>query len=288
MERWTQEEKQHLLRLFEITFDRIRAGESPPYSSDGDLTTKHPGYALDLLEGYQSDQSFRVRRAAYRYAYQIGRSTGDSAIRKRVVLQLAKAVRDAEPAGGPIEARWLLSFRKHEFTSEACDMLRAAAVKEPIRQDVLLVLGVAGMNEMDSWLKKISENYFNAVLALARLGDDEAARQAVERANKVIAERDKDRGSWTRIYLKKLGYTRHRIALKYIAGYLNLDSDEGKVTLREGGDYALPSYACEALDALGKYYAGFPIKDRKTFHCSNEELATAREWVKKRLEETQR
>ncbi len=272
MESWREQRKRHLSRLLDLGWELADRGRARPRIPDS-LLTDYPEDALDVLEKYRVDDAARRRLEAYRYIYMVGRSSRDSAVRKRVVSRLVDGCRDS--VGWQGNAQWLLEFRKHEFTPEARTMLREFVVKEPIRDDVLLVLGVARMDEMDNWLRKISDRHFNAVLALARLGDDDAARRAVAHVDKI-----ENVGVRVGRWLDKLGYTRHPIALEYIASYL--DNEEGEITLAQSGDYYRAPFNKTALDVIAKHFPDCPVK-RQDFvgRYSDEDFTRVRDWLKR-------
>ncbi len=256
MQRWAEEEKRHVAQLLQIIFEQKRTRANVIRIAD-DLLCKHPEFTLRTLERSQSDTSERVRVEAYAYAWRVGIALpGRPFIRRTAVEQLAKACLDPHALVWQSAARWLLDFNQSDFTPEARGSLHEIFNLHPVRREVLLVFGVAGMTEMMSWMEKISDKHFNAVLARARLGDDDAAREAVRRIDRLENINRRIYGA-----VKRLGYTHHPIVLEYIASYL--DRDDGGITLKQGGDYGRPSIQQAALEAIAANFPNCPVKKSK-------------------------
>lgn len=273
--RWAEQEKQHLRRLLDIRFKNEGINEQTPNISD-ELLSKYPDYTLKVIKPYQQDGIPRVRWSANMIARQIGiKASIGTKIRKDAVLQLVKACFDPDSLVWQNAAKWLLEFHEADFTIEAQQILGDHLIKEPVRDQVILVVGITNLGGMDRWLRQKSGKHFNALLALARLGDDEAAVEAVERIDKV-----ENIDLRVRKYLHQLGYTRHRIALEYIASYL--DSNEGEITKAQSGDYSAPSYKNVALDVIAKHFPESLIKKNDSRRYSKGDFDKARLWLNQR------
>ena len=273
MERWRQEQKRHLARLFEIEFKR----EGSPRISD-ELLAEHPGDTLEVLVPYQQDSSSSIRSLVYAFVRRTGLSSRDIKIRREVVLRLVNGCGDPDSLVWQHAARWLLLFDESDFTRETRDVLLGIVVREPIRQEVVRVVGVANMPEMLTWLERHSDKSWSALLARARIGDEKAAREVVERAEARAAKNPAARKDE---YFDDLAFTRHELALEYIARFL--DSNEGEKTREETGDYGASPYKQVALDVLAKHFRDCPVKKRPWRNYTDAEFAQAHEWVRRRL-----
>lgn len=273
--RLAEQEKQQLSRLLDIRFKNEGINEQTPNISD-ELLSKYPDYTLKVIKPYQQDGIPRVRWSANMIARQIGiKASIGTKIRKDAVLQLVKACFDPDSLVWQNAAKWLLEFHEADFTKESQKFLGDNLIIEPVRDQVILVVGIANLGVMDRWLRQKSGKHFNALLALARMGDDEAADDSVARIDKV-----KNIDLRIRKYLHLLGFTRHRIALEYIASYL--DSNEGEITKAQSGDYSAPSYKNIALDIIVKYFPECSIKVVDGRRYSKDDFDKASIWLNQR------
>lgn len=283
MDRWRLEHKAHMNRLLEIYFEQIRTREPLTLTISDDLLGRHPSDSLELLAPYEQDASPSVRRFAYSFASRTGVLSDSPEIREGVVSRLVKGCGDPEGGVWQWAAKCLLSFEEPDFSPEARDTLREIVTKGHVRQEVVRVVGVAGMTEMLPWLEKISDRSWYAVLARARLGDDQAAAEVVERVGTV----DKPAyrlGS----YLDDLAYTHHPLALGYmarsLAGYL--DSSElwpRKLPANpKRRDIQQKPERQRAVFLLAKYFADCPVEKRPGPAYTDAEIDRAKEWVKER------
>lgn len=280
MDRWDAEEKRHIAQLFKIKFDQHRAGE-PSIIIEKNLLLKHPGYTLELLDSHSKDPNKRIRYACAAHAWQIGVAHRPvTPIRKEVVRQLVDKCFDLEGSVWQPAARWLLDFDEQDFTSDVVKTLGDNVIKDPIRDDVLLVVGVANLFILENWLKSIEDKHFFAVLALARLGDDDAARHAV-----AYVKQKGTRPGMLNPLLGRLAYTRHPLVLDYLEVYLN--RDDGGITRKESGDYSRPPYSKVTLEALAKHWPNFPVKKNNPYKYTDADLQAAREWARNKLRKDQ-
>ena len=238
---------------------------------------RYPEFSLKALARYKNDENAWVRFYANGLVSLVAsdRGPGDS-IRKIAVRHLVEACFDAEGLVWTHAAEKLLGFQEQDFTLEALEILADGVVQEPVREEVILVAGVANVVVLEKWLATKAPKNLNAALALARMGDDDAARQAVAQV-----DGKKDENLRVHAFLQKLAYTRHPIALEYIAGYL--DREDGE---RRGNDYHFPPYREYALTAIAMHFPDCPVrrdKGRRRKESPSADFEAVKKWVPAKL-----
>jgi hypothetical protein len=240
-----------------------------------------PGELLPELKKYLSVGSDKVRLHSASVAVVIGQRSDAPDLRKEVVELLMNFATEEKDAG---HTRWVLEklsgFAKADFTETAKDQVLKLVRSKHVHGEAFLVAGtanvVAAKEELKKWARQGSDGPFllgnrtwSANLALARLGDADAAKFCVEKL-----EAEKDIVQRVRRF-PDLAYTRHEAASKLLAQYLMSDERLPSTKPRTFPGTKVASYA---LDVLAQSIDGFPVKSEGPSY-TEDKIATARAWV---------
>lgn len=247
---------------------------SPPAK---DVVTELGQY---LKSGSSAQQGHAVRLIAV-----LGERSNDNEVRSLAVKTL---ISYATSEGGPNHAARqaldaLLRFSKADFPAEAATKIEKLVRLESPPSESLLLAGVLGLQSVKDHLESLTKvdvadndkrafRYpeWSAHLALARLGDKASLKHCIQavQAEKSIVQRVR--------HFDELVFTRQPEAVKLITRHLF--SDERLPQLKP----TVPGMpvALYALNALAKAIEGFPIASEPGLSYTEEQIATARKWVK--------
>lgn len=255
---------------------KIRTTVGMPYINP-EISALEPHLLLDALKPYQEDESEVVRSTAYDIAWVVGRDSKDPAIRQEVVTRLLTG-RDAWARN----SHSVLSFRRADFTDEAKQIVRALMQKDTPSSDIVLVAGIAEVQEAIPKLKALAggdwrerpawyrTTGWDALRALARMGDKNAIQECVEKV-KTNPE------VWLLgAMLNDLEYIRQPEAVALIVKYLNSDEMMPRPDGRPGG----ARFSMSALLQLCRMIKDFPVRDNGTGFYADADVESARTWMR--------
>jgi hypothetical protein len=237
---------------------------------------------LTALRSHASDRSRPVRLHAVALAIELGTMSPELGFRQQVTNHIV-AVAVSYPDKDTGIGRWALTalqrFSPPDFTEQSRQavsklldaahpsseaLLLAGALELRAKKARLLEL-MRDVDETGPWWARRS---WSARLALARMGDKDQIQYVIQ---KIEAESD----SVVRVtQLKNLAYLRQPLAVEVLVRYLL--SDE---VLPELYGQSVP-IAQYALDVLAQIIPGFPLPGRGSPIYTEDELKTARDWVK--------
>lgn len=211
----------------------------------------------------------------------IGRMSKDKDARALAVKTLlGYATADGKPHVREGLTR-LLEFTKADFPpTAAADIEKLVRVEDP-RDEAFLLAGLVEVRSLIDDLKErtkvklgatpFSDGTWEAHLSLARLGDRDSTKYCIQ-----VLEGEKDIVQRVR-HFPELLFTRQDAAVKYLTQYLM--SEERLPSPRGGGE--LGSKAAQyALNAFAEGVEGFPVKSERGPSYTEDQLATARKWMK--------
>jgi hypothetical protein len=178
----------------------------------------------------------------------------------------------------------LLEFSKADFPpAAATDIEKLVRVRDP-HSEALLLAGLLDVRGVIKDLKPLakneegrspfSNNAWSANLALARLGDAGAVKHCVEA---IAAEADLSQ----RVrHFPELAYIRQEAATRELVRHLM--SEERLPGVKPGDPGG--KIAVNALHALAESIEGFPIMTDRHGEYTEEQITTARKWVREQKE----
>lgn len=250
-----------------------------------------PDIFLALLDKSIDDPSAEVANAVHGMIHRLGQMSEDTEFRKKVTARLL-----ATPG-------WLgRYYDSSDFTPETKEKLRGLVnYHEEPTGGYVLALGAAGISEEVPYLDGLlgldatilvegdftywqSKLEWDALRALGRLGDDEAAERCIElvdsyRSPVEVAQEWKTTKTLGHIEMH-LVYVRHPLVIDYLVGNY-LMSDE-PIFVSSAGETSVAGYKAAYL--LSQMLEDFPeLNDRvKTFGMlaiTEEELQRVRTWA---------
>ncbi|MEZ4974053.1 MAG: hypothetical protein R2820_12140 [Cyclobacteriaceae bacterium] len=233
---------------------------------------------------YFNDTLSRVRSRMYSLVGDAGSGSKDQNLRRQAVSKLVNATHDSENLDLLLSK--LSSFAKSDFNSSSTDTLVSLFRRKPPYLDQLArLVGTLQISELKEDLRTLSgpstKNQrirWSALVALARMGDDEALKSMMRRAQRLPVNDDI-------VYevFPDLVYTRQRQAIDYLI--VELKSDEKKCTTADAEDEAPITCAYRIMEMLAPVIDKYPLQvdasgDIKTKDY-NKSLKSVREWFTK-------
>lgn len=261
-----------------------------PTVNEQQLYTGDSKTLLEALVMYEFDTSAEIRRKAYVLAWKIGERSYAPDIRKMAVEQLVNAFSDSDLQLSYGVSKLLLSFVSEDFTEQSKTVLRHRLESVPLQGTIILVIGVANLQEVIPDLKQLrssstdyeavsppnmwfSLNGWYARLALARMGSQEDIAHCID-----MIESHPDADFRVTQLLKNLAYIRQPEAIMVLQEYLESDQ-----RIDMGADVIRTPYYEFALTLLGQILEGFPII-REDQNYTLSDIETARAWMRAQTE----
>jgi len=240
---------------------------------------------LDAVQIYYTDSLSRVRARSYELTKQVGIKSDKLETRQLATARLASCHRD--PNAGNLGQLWCLlsKFRVEDFTVEAKDSLKNSFRNKPAHMDQLMkLMGYLEMNDMKEAIRALTlppnskRDRWAALLALSRMGDDEAIQSVMQRSQKLKVNDDV-------VYeiFPDLIYTRQSAPINYLITVLN--SDDKNCFAADGESETRIPCAYRAMEQLAPVIEGYPVRLDASGDvvASNYEkaLADVRKWFAK-------
>ncbi len=241
--------------------------------------------ALEVLgatSSYISDSVAQVRYGIYALVSKIGLSSQRAEVREQSVNQLIAAGYDKD--GGNVGAAfsWLALFHKEDYTSTAKENIKKLFQQRPAHLDQLLkLIGYLEIVELKEDIRPLSlaptakRDRWAALVALARMGDNEAIQSVKTRSQKIKVSDDV-------VYeiFPDLIYTRHQELIQYMVTELN---SEEKNCLSGDEKPILCGY--RVMEQLAPVVEGYPLKLDASGDVDTKDYAKAlievRKWFQK-------
>jgi hypothetical protein len=190
-------------------------------------------FALDFEAGIEAVRAHEVcmldplTRDIYAFVWRRGRDEQDPQRRKRWVGILAGGASTQGDFVAGKALTFLSDFRRDDFDQEAWEILRELPFEAPNAARLIMLVGQLGMDERREELAKLADRFsagsygggpWAALLALARMGDDEALRAVIStvRGEPEIVTRAAS-------LFDDLAYTRREAAFDTLREYLHSD-----------------------------------------------------------------
>lgn len=271
---------QYMLQVREGHATRL-PGTWPPF--------RQPDALLTALIIYSSDSLPAVRSAANQIANSVGVQSKDAAVRQRCVAQLARAATDTQGANVAEVYSMLTHYQRSDFSTEAQQTLVNLFTSQPLYLDRLVRLaGFVGISTLQPAIKQLSggQNKNNALrwaalLALARMGDDDAAQVVLRKVQRLPVEDDV-------VYdvFPDLIFTHHRLLIDYLVTVLQ--SDEAGCSPADPDQSEPILCAYRVMEMLAPVIENFPLKVGPSGDIQTRDyplaLQDARTWLDKHVD----
>lgn len=233
---------------------------------------------------YFIDTLSRVRAKMYSLVGDAGSGSKDQNLRRQAVSKLVNATNDSENLDLLLSK--LSSFTKSDFNISSTDTLVALFRRKPPYLDQLArLVGTLQINELKEDLRTLSgpsmknqRTRWSALVALARMGDDEALQSMIRRVQRLPVNDDV-------VYevFPDLVYTRQRQAIDYLI--VELKSDEKKCTTADAEDETPITCAYRIMEMLAPVIDKYPLQVDASGDIKakdyNKSLKSVREWFTK-------
>lgn len=237
---------------------------------------------LDSLKKFDNDTSLNIRFNIQLLEYKIAlNNISDTAIKHEVITRLILGIKDEDRLIRQNAIKKLMTFSFLDFDKKSINSLNQTINSTNITSDLILLIGVANIQEQKDYLLKNVKTYplnklsdFHTTnwamhLALARMGNTENINYCIKNV-----ENFNDSIFRVKVLLSDLGFIRTEAAVVYIKKYLynnnRMPSVEG---ILKGSQY------CQyALDVLASIIEDFPIKAQGIGY-SGEEIEVAKKWM---------
>jgi hypothetical protein len=261
-----------------------------------ELKTVDPNHFLSILERYEDDEAWVVRRLTYRYEYLLAQVQPQPKLKQRIVKRLVNASVTGREG---LANRWLLTFAAKDFNDDSKQMLRQALKRDKVNRGHVLICGVAQMEDQLPVLEKMlidevkhqakverGEEGFDwyyttgwtARLARARMGVKEDITKCLQLVETV---EDLDRRVGT--LLRDVGYIRQAQTIEHLQKYLESDKRLSPVSPPVPGK----PVASRALDILIDCLKDFPVARKPGRGYKWEQIEQARKWMAEQKQKQQ-
>jgi len=259
--------------------------------SDAELQTVDPQLLLSLLEPYEKDPVWMVRRLAYLYEVRLARLQPRPEVRQEVVKRLIEGLITGRSKQA---TKWLLSFKAEDFSDATKEMIREALAQADIDKvggaPSIWLCGVANMKDQLPRLKKLLINevayssdpnmrhfpkwYYTsgwaARLARARIGVKEDIQKCIE-----LVEKEAESNDRHFMLLHDIGYIRQPAAINYLRQYLESDKRLPSVRAGTPGE-PVSNYV---MSILAESLRNYPVKRKEARNYTEQEIDRCRKWM---------
>lgn len=269
-------------------FTQVRAGKYPAIPAEINKADNVIGF-INVLPVYLKDSVAVVRSRAAALVHTIGTKSKVADVRAKAVQQLIIATRDTNSANMGEVLQYLTEFKKADFSKANKDSLYALLLRKPPHQEVLMkLIGYLEVQEASIELYGLSQDAamgrkerWTAMLALTRMGDDQAAQDILNRVRRMPVG-----DAVVYDIFPDLVYTRNRNILLYLIETLNSDAKNCESADAER-EAKIPC-AYRVMEMLAPAIDGYPL----TLDESGDVVATdygqalqvARLWFKENKE----
>lgn len=275
-QQWKEEVKELILR------------RHPPRhltAASDQWTAEETREAVRFARGFIRDSSYQVRLKVLEISHEIAMGTADSAVRQLAVHVLLQPLSTKDHELTHTSLSLLTTFKSGDFSPYARDTIRYLIRDRGLNMNPLLKLaGFLGLKDLAAQLQTYtqtghpSSTRWNAMLSLARLGNEMAIEDILRRVERAGVSDEV-------VYnvFPDLIYTRHPRAIAFLARQLQ-NEEKNCFTADAEREVPIPC-AYRILEQLATVIEHFPIEvdssgDIKTDNYPAA-LAMAREWFVK-------
>lgn len=237
--------------------------------------------AVTNVRQYTTHESEELRRDVYALLWQLGKEQTDQQKQQNIVELLSECVQVENDFLRNQLLKWLQDFQESDFNERSTAILENIKWPKGDSSSVIRLTGIAQLKSRLTELKELvrnesadagtdmwyETNEWAALLALARMGDEESLHIVLDRVRK-----ETDIVVRATVLLKDLAYTKQSTAFDTLKIYLN--SEERLPATKETVPGVLE--ACYAAALFSKYLKDFPIKETD---FSEAQVLKARVWV---------
>lgn len=263
-------------------FSEVRSGkhQSVPRNL---FQPKSAGKTLSLIAPYLEDTLKVVRSKAYAIVQLAGTNAQSLPIRQDAVSKLSAACKDGDSGNMGAVLGYLTAFRKEDFTMAAKDALVNLFRRKTAHYDKLIkLIGFLEMKQVQDDLRTLSQessaskkDRWAAMLALARMGDNQSTENIMSRVRKMTVNDDV-------VYqlFPDLLYTRQREAIALLIEALNSDV-ENCMSADAEHDAKIPC-GYRVMEMLAPVIEDYPLAVDESGDIDTKDyvsaLKTVREW----------
>ena len=241
-------------------FSQLRAGKSPNIPAEV-YKPENAKNILVVLSTYLKDTAVIIRSKATLIARVVGTKSTIAAIRQQAVGQILEATKDKSTGNASAAMNYLTEFKKTDFTKTHRDSLTAMFKRNPPYIDVLTrIIGYLEIEELKGELLDLSQNSalgrkerWSAMLALARMNDDRASADMMNRVKRMPVE-----DAMVYEIFPDLIYSRRPEAIAYLVETLNSDAKNCNSADAEN-ESRIPC-AYRVMEMLAPVVEGYPLK----------------------------
>lgn len=247
-------------KILESYFSQLKAGKYPNIPNEVNRAENADPF-LNAIGVYLKDTVAIVRLRAIAMSYDIGNKSKISALRSKAVAQIMNAARDHNSANSGAALTYLTHFLKTDFSKAAKDSLKTLLASRPPHIDVLVkLIGFLELNDSMNDLYAITQNpsigrkeRWSAMLALARMNDELAAQDVVNRIRRMPVT-----DAVVYQVFPDLVYTRNREAINILIEALNSDAKNCESADAERSGKIPCAY--RVMEMLAPAIEGYPLK----------------------------
>jgi hypothetical protein len=271
-------------KTLDTFFAQVRAGKYPNIPAE----VNKPESATTLLNAlpvYLKDTAVVVRAKAAAIARTVGTKSNVSAIRTKAVQQLVDATRDNDSGNTGAALMYLTEFRKADFTKANKDSLHHLLKRRSAHIDLVMkLIGYLEMHETAGELRDLSRDAsmgrkerWTAMLALARMGDERAAEDILNRVKRMPVTDEV-----TYQIFPDLVYTRSQQIVAHLVEALNSDA-KNCLSANGESEEKIPC-AYRVMEMLAPVVEHYPLKLDESGDVKTSDypvaLKTVRDWFK--------
>lgn len=270
-------------KVLHTFFAKVRTGKYPNIPTEVSKP-ENASSLLNALPVYFKDTMAMVRSKAAAISRTIGTKSKVPTIRTKAVQQLLNATRDANSGNTGAALMYLTEFRKTDFTKANKDSLHNLLKRRSAHIDIVMkLIGYLEMQEVSNELYGLSQDAtlgrkerWTAMIALARMGDERAAEDIVNRVKRMPISDDV-------VYeiFPDLVYTRNQQVIAYLVEAINSDA-KNCLSANGESEEKIPC-AYRVMEMLAPVIQNYPLKlsESGDVDTSNYPVAlqTVREWL---------
>jgi hypothetical protein len=241
-------------------FAQVRAGKYPNIPAE----VNKPESATTLLNAlpiYFKDTMVLVRSKAAAIARTIGTKSKVATVRTKAVQQLLNATRDKNSGNTGAALMYLTEFKKTDFSKANKDSLHNLLKRRSAHIDVVMkLIGYLEMQEANNELYALSQDVamgrkerWTSMLALARMGDDRAAEDIMNRVKRMPVT-----DAVVYEIFPDLVYSRSQEAITYLVEALNSDAKNCESANAESEEKIPCAY--RVMEMLAPVIENYPLK----------------------------
>jgi hypothetical protein len=271
-------------KIMEAYFSQIRSGKYPSIPIEATLKD-NAAIILSALPTYLHDSVSIVRARASSLSKLIGAQSKLGTIRTKAIQQLIEAVKDKDTGNAGSALTFLTEFNKSDFSEADRDTLYAIFKRKSAHLNTFIrLMGYLEMQSAKDDLFNLSQNTslsrkdrWAAMLALARMNDDQAATDVMNRVKRMPV-------SDAVLYeiFPDLIYTRRPEAINYLVEALHNDAKNCESANSDNPERIPCAY--RIMEMLAPIIENYPLKQNATGDIETNDypaaLQKAREWLK--------